>query len=143
MASSDLDRFLGPQADTFDDAMAEIEAGHKTSHWMWWVFPQLASLGSSDRAKYYGLRDVADARAYLAHPVLGPRLLEATRAMLAHAGADPIEILGAIDARKLRSMATLFAAVPGAPSEFAQVLAVFYDDRPCERTREALSHPPL
>ena len=123
---SDLERFLLPQEDTFDTALAELRAGRKASHWMWWIFPQLAALGRSGTAKAYGLENLAEAEAYLAHPVLGPRLVEAMRAMLGNRGKNPEAVLGAVDAMKLRSCATLFARVPGADPVFSEVLAAFY-----------------
>ena len=122
----DLDRFLAPQEQTFAAALSELRRGRKESHWMWWIFPQLAALGRSGTAKAYGIADLAEAKAYLAHPVLGPRLLEAARAMLAHRGRDPAAVLGGVDALKLRSCATLFAAVPGADPVFREVLEAFY-----------------
>ncbi len=134
----DLSRFLAPQEQTFATAMAELARGRKESHWMWWIFPQLAALGRSPTAKAYGIADLEEARAYLAHPILGPRLVEAARAMLAHEGQPPEFILGGIDARKLRSCATLFAAVPGAPPEFEALLDAFHDGEPDPATRAEL-----
>jgi uncharacterized protein (DUF1810 family) len=120
---ADLSRFYPPQDETYADALEEIRGGRKTSHWMWWIFPQLASLGVSDRSRFYGLSGLAEARAYLADPVLAPRLVEAAQAMLAHADEDAADILGEVDAKKLRSSATLFAAVEGAPPEMQALLA--------------------
>ena len=101
----DLSRFVDAQRDTYDRALAEIRAGRKTSHWMWFVFPQLAGLGRSSTAQHYAIRDVEEAREYLAHPVLGPRLREAAEAVQ----ADPVRVFGELDAMKLRSSLTLFA----------------------------------
>ncbi|TNC48760.1 DUF1810 domain-containing protein [Rubellimicrobium rubrum] len=134
----DLSRFLAPQEQTYDTALAELRRGRKDSHWMWWIFPQLASLGRSSTAKAYGLADLEEARAYLAHPVLGPRLVEAARAMLGHKGQPPEAVLGGIDATKLRSCATLFAAVPDAPPEFSALLDAFYDGEPDPLTQGSL-----
>jgi uncharacterized protein (DUF1810 family) len=108
---SDLQRFVDAQdaGDTFDTALAELRAGRKRSHWMWFVFPQLAGLGRSEMAQRYAVRDLAEARAYLAHPVLGPRLLECARALTALDTTDPVAVFGGIDAQKLRSSMTLFA----------------------------------
>jgi uncharacterized protein (DUF1810 family) len=97
---------------------------------MWWVFPQLASLGRSPTAKHYGLAGPEEAAAYLAHPVLGPRLVEAARAMLLNRGRAAEAVLGEVDALKLRSSATLFASVPGAPPEFRALLDAFFEGRP-------------
>ena len=135
---AELERFVAAQEGTYATALAELKRGRKESHWMWWIFPQLASLGRSGTAKAYGIADLGEAEAYLAHPVLGPRLLEAVRAMLAHEGTDPARVLGGIDAVKLRSCATLFAAVPGAPSEFQVLLDAFYEGEADPRTEELL-----
>jgi len=110
--SFDPDRFVQAQAPVWDRVRAELAAGRKESHWMWFVFPQLAALGRSATAKHFGLDDLQAARAYLAHPVLGPRLIEAARLMLRHQGQPPEAVLGGIDAMKLRSSMTLFARVP-------------------------------
>ncbi|MBP1806390.1 DUF1810 domain-containing protein [Rubellimicrobium aerolatum] len=135
----DLDRFLTAQENTHPAAMAELRRGRKRSHWMWWTFPQLASLGRSPTAKAYGLRDLEEARAYLAHPVLGARLVDAARLMLAHRGTPADAVLGGIDAIKLRSCATLFAAVPGAPPEFRDLLDAFHDGEPDPLTTAELA----
>lgn len=134
----DLERFVTAQERTYDAALAELRRGRKESHWMWWVFPQLASLGRSGTAKAYGIADLAEAESLLAHPVLGPRLVEAARAMLMHRGRAPEAVLGGIDALKLRSCATLFAAVPGAPPEFREVLEAFYGGEADPLTEAAL-----
>ncbi|PSK88294.1 uncharacterized protein (DUF1810 family) [Limimaricola soesokkakensis] len=128
-----LDRFVEAQRDSFATALSEIEAGQKRSHWMWYIWPQLRGLGHSQMAQHYGIADAAEARAYLAHPTLGPRLVEISRAMLAHRGRAPEDILGGIDALKLRSSATLFAAQPGADPVFGEILEAFYDG-PDDRT---------
>ena len=110
----DLERFVAAQDGVIDRALAELVAGAKTSHWMWFVFPQIAGLGHSEMARRYAIADLAEARAYLAHPVLGPRLAAATEAMLGWAGRRSAEtMLGGIDAIKLRSSMTLFEAAAG------------------------------
>lgn len=123
-----LERFVEAQAPIYAQALAELRAGGKRSHWMWFVFPQIAGLGQSPAARFYAIADLAEARAYLAHPLLGPRLIECAEAMLAHAGTPAEAILGGIDAIKLRSSMTLFeAAARGeARSRFAAVLDAFY-----------------
>jgi uncharacterized protein (DUF1810 family) len=126
MTEFDLDRFVAAQAEIYAQALAELEAGRKQSHWMWFVFPQLAGLGRSPTAIYFGLGSAAEARAYLAHPVLGPRLLACTRAMLTHRGTRAEAILGAVDALKLKSSMTLFERVADDPAPFAAMLAAFY-----------------
>ncbi|HYF16929.1 MAG TPA: DUF1810 domain-containing protein [Ramlibacter sp.] len=124
-AAHDLQPFLDAQSAVWTEVLDELRAGRKRSHWMWFVFPQLAVLGRSSMAKFYGLADAEEARAYLAHPVLGPRLLECCRLLLAVPDRSAAEILGAVDALKLRSCLTLFAHVaPGEPL-FREVLARF------------------
>ena len=110
-ATPDLSRFVRAQDDggTYATALGELRAGSKRSHWMWFVFPQVAGLGSSPMAREYAISGVDEARAYLAHPVLGPRLLECAQALLDLGGSDPQAVLGGIDAVKLRSSMTLFA----------------------------------
>ena len=102
----DLARFRDAQAPVYATALAELAAGAKRSHWMWFVFPQLRALGRSATAQRYGIADLAEARAYLADPVLGPRLTQCAEALRAHAGTPPEAILGPVDALKLRSSAT-------------------------------------
>jgi uncharacterized protein (DUF1810 family) len=121
-----LDRFLTAQEGVYPAALAELRAGRKTSHWMWFVFPQIAGLGQSAMARRYAILDRAEARAYLAHTVLGARLGECAEAMLGWAGRRSAEaILGGIDAIKLRSSATLFEATGGGAA-FADLLDAFY-----------------
>ena len=120
-----LDRFVQAQAGgVYEQALAELHAGRKQSHWMWFIFPQHRDLGRSSTAKFYGLRGVDEARAYAAHPVLGERLLACCRAILPQLAANrPEDILGPVDALKLKSSMRIFAeAVPDEPL-FAQVLA--------------------
>ena len=126
----DLERFVSAQDGVFDGALAELRAGRKTGHWIWFVFPQVAGLGRSEMSRIYSIGSLAEARAYLAHPVLGPRLREAAAAVLATHGRSADEILGSIDAVKLRSSMTLFLrAAPDEPA-FRAVLDRFYDGRP-------------
>lgn len=130
-----VDRFLAPQEATHAQALRELTEGRKVTHWIWWEMPQLASLGRSPRAVEYGLSGLDEAAEYLAHPVLRARLVELCEALLRHRGRDVEAILGPVDAMKLRSMATLFAAVPGAPPVFREVLDAFHDGAPCPLTR--------
>lgn len=104
-----LERFVMAQSDTFDIAMAELQAGLKQSHWMWFIFPQLLGLGLSQTAREYGVTGLHEARAYLVHPVLGPRLNQATRAVLATHGLSLRQIFGTPDDLKFHSSMTLFA----------------------------------
>jgi uncharacterized protein (DUF1810 family) len=127
MAGFDLDRFVAAQADIYDQALAELRAGRKQSHWMWFVFPQIAGLGRSPTAIFYAIASAAEARAYLAHPLLGTRIVECTQAVLAHRGASAEAIFGGIDAMKLGSSMTLFEEVADDPAPFAAVLDDFFD----------------
>jgi uncharacterized protein (DUF1810 family) len=129
-----LERFVAAQDPVWPQVMAELRAGRKRSHWMWFVFPQIAGLGSSPTAVRYALASVEEAQEYLGHPVLGPRLVEATRAMLGHAGEDAEAVLGAIDAMKLRSSMTLFAAAAPEQPVFEEALAAFFDGEPDARS---------
>ena len=122
----DLQRFVDAQSGTYDRALAELRAGRKTGHWMWFVFPQVAGLGRSATARRYAIADLAEARAHLAHPVLGPRLVECARALTELPGSDPVAVLGPVDAVKLRSSMTLFAhAAPDEPV-FRAVLEQYF-----------------
>ncbi len=129
----DLDRFVAAQAGTYAQALAELRRGRKTGHWMWFVFPQIAGLGRSDTARFYAIRDLAEARAYLAHPVLGPRLIEATRTLVAAPG-DANAILGDVDAMKLRSAMTLFAAAAEDDTPFIRAHDRFFGGKRDDRT---------
>ncbi|KZY42649.1 calpastatin [Roseovarius sp. HI0049] len=133
-----LERFTDAQERVWPVPLEEIRRGRKDSHWMWFVFPQLKGLGRSATALHYGIADRPEAEAYLADPVLGPRLVEISRAMLSHADTAPETILGPVDALKLRSSATLFEAVGGDPV-FAQMIEAFFDGQRCEKTLDLLS----
>jgi uncharacterized protein (DUF1810 family) len=123
----DLDRFVDAQADVYESALAELRRGRKTSHWMWFVFPQIAGLGLSPMSQRFGIASLDEAREYLSHPVLGPRLRECAAAVLAVAGRSAEDIFGSIDARKLRSSMTLFhRAAPDEPV-FRDLLARYFD----------------
>ena len=162
-----LARFVEAQARNFADALAELEAGAKRSHWMWYVFPQLAGLGLSPTAEFYGIGSRDEARAYLAHPLLGPRLDATTRAVLSHPGRSLQAIFGSPDDMKFRSSMTLFADAANAadgpassplpPGEgnhaqhggegspagkFATALATFCAGTPCPRTLALLAEAP-
>lgn len=120
-----LERFVRTQEGTYDRALAELRAGRKESHWMWFVFPQLAGLGRSETARFYAIEGLEEARAYLAHPVLGPRLHEATAAVTAASGSAEA-VLGPVDAVKLRSSMTLFEAAAAHPTPFRAALDRFF-----------------
>lgn len=134
---SDLGRFHAAQEGAFERALAELKAGRKKTHWMWFVFPQLRGLGSSCMARKYGIADLDEARDYLADAELTARLQACGEALLAHRGKPVEEILGNIDALKLRSSATLFREAGGAPV-FRDLLDAFSGGRDCGRTMEML-----
>jgi uncharacterized protein (DUF1810 family) len=135
----DLARFLREQVGMHDAAVRELRAGRKTGHWIWYEFPQLAGLGRSPMSIRYAISGLDEARAYLSHPVLGPRLVECSEALLVHCDRDAVDILGSIDAVKVRSSMTLFhRADPEAPA-FSRVLDVFYGGVPDPRTDELLA----
>ncbi|WP_306207951.1 DUF1810 domain-containing protein [Actinoplanes sp. RD1] len=133
---SDLSRFHEAQQDVYDRALDELRAGRKRTHWMWFVFPQIAGLGFSATAQRYAIRDLAEARDYLADPVLGPRLAECARALLGVSGRTAHDILGTPDDLKLRSSMTLFAAAADDPALFESVLERYYDGEPDSATLE-------
>ena len=136
----DLTRFTTAQDHdaTYERALAELRAGRKSTHWMWFVFPQLAGLGSSAAARRFAISGLDEARAYLAHPVLGPRLREAARALLGVEGRSATQILGRPDDLKLRSSMTLFARAADDPEVFEAVLDRYYDG-PDPRTLQLLA----
>lgn len=136
---SSLDRFLPAQEVAYDVALVELRRGRKQSHWMWFIFPQLRGLGQSRMSWFYGIADEAEARAYLAHAELGPRLIACSEAVLAHADVAADEIVAPVDAMKLRSSATLFAAVSDRRSVFHRVIDAFFDGQPCRATLDRLA----
>jgi uncharacterized protein (DUF1810 family) len=130
----DLERFVAAQRLTYDDVVRELRVGRKTGHWIWFIFPQIAGLGRSEMSRFYALASLDEARAYLAHPVLGPRLRECAGLLLATTGPTAVGILGSIDAMKVRSSMTLFhRAAPDDPA-FGEVLDRFYDGVPDKET---------
>ncbi|WP_116132781.1 DUF1810 domain-containing protein [Tropicimonas sp. IMCC34043] len=137
---TDLERFVEAQQEIWAEAMEEIDAGLKHGHWMWFVYPQLRGLGYSHRAQYFGLADADEARRYLRHPQLGPRLVDAMERLMTHRAIPPERILGDVDAAKLQSCATLFEAVATDPRPFAAVLEAFFDGDRCARTLAMLEN---
>ena len=121
-----LDRFLDAQRGDYAAALAEVRRGRKTSHWMWYIFPQIAGLGQSSTARYYSIRDLEEAREYYAHPVLGQRLREISGVLLELRGSDPVAVFGGIDSMKLKSSMTLFAVAAPDDPIFQQVLDKYY-----------------
>jgi uncharacterized protein (DUF1810 family) len=122
----DLTRFVEAQQHDYRQALDELCAGAKRSHWIWYVFPQLRGLGRSEMAEHYGISGLDEARAYLAHPLLGPRLEDCARALLSHRGRPVRQIMGSPDDLKLRSSMTLFHAAAPTQPLFAEVLQAFY-----------------
>jgi uncharacterized protein (DUF1810 family) len=133
-----LQRFLDAQATDYQQALAEIKAGRKRSHWMWYIFPQIQGLGFSSISQRYAIQDAREAAAYLQHPVLGARLVEISQALLGLAGSNATSIMGSPDDLKLRSSMTLFGAVPGASPVFQQVLDKFFGGAPDGKTLQLL-----
>ena len=138
--SYDLERFVTAQNShqMYEHALAELRAGHKTSHWMWFVFPQIAGLGRSAMARTYAIANLAEAGAYLAHPVLGLRLVTAAESVLTHRNRTADQILGEVDALKLRSSMTLFAHADAGQTVFRSVLDAFFDGEEDPATLERL-----
>lgn len=134
----DLQRFVDAQKRNYDDALAELRAGRKTSHWMWYVFPQIAGLGFSAMAQTYAIGSLTEAKAYLAHPVLGPRLRDCVAAACAVTGRSAHEIFGSPDDVKFRSSLTLFAEAAPEEPLFRQALAAYFAGEEDPRTLEAL-----
>ena len=133
-----LSRFTEAQADAYETAIAELRAGEKRSHWMWYVFPQVAGLGSSAMAKRYAIQSRDEAVAYLAHPILGRRLLECAEALLGVSGRSAEQIMGYPDCLKLQSSMTLFAEISPSDSVFERVLREYYTGVTEQRTVEFL-----
>jgi uncharacterized protein (DUF1810 family) len=139
----DLERFVTAQdgGGTYDAAVSELRAGRKTSHWMWFVFPQIAGLGMSSTSQRYAIRSREEARAYAAHPVLGTRLEECVRILTGLSGRSARQIFGPIDAMKLRSSMTLFARAAPENPLFREVLERYFGGVPDEATDRLLARP--
>ena len=134
-----LTRFVQAQEADYDQALTEIRAGGKRSHWMWYVFPQFVGLGSSPTSRNYAIKSREEAKAYLAHPILGPRLIECAEAALQIEGHSAVQIFGSPDDMKLRSSATLFAAVSSGGSVFHRLIDKYFDGKQDVRTLELIS----
>ena len=133
-----VERFVERQKEYHEIALNELKKGRKRSHWMWFIFPQLRGLGQSEMSVFYGIKDVEEAKEYLAHPILGARLIEISTALLAHKDKSPSAIMGDINAVKLRSSMTLFASISEENSVFHQALNAFYKGKTCAKTLELL-----
>jgi uncharacterized protein (DUF1810 family) len=136
----DLSRFVTAQDDhaTYQQALDELRDGRKRSHWMWFVFPQTAGLGHSGTARHFAIAGRDEAAAYLGHPVLGPRLRECASVLTSLPGTDAVAVLGPVDAMKLRSSMTLFAAAAPDETVFREVLEKYFDGEPDQRTLDQL-----
>ena len=132
--AADLSRFLKAQEHDYEQALSEIRSGRKRSHWMWYIFPQIQGLGFSSTAQYYAIRDLQEAKDYLAHPILGARLKEISSALLDLEGLSASEIFGYPDDLKLRSSMTLFRMADLDEPIFLEVLEKYYDGEPDFRT---------
>lgn len=134
----DLSRFINAQRQSYQTALEEIRRGRKTSHWMWYIFPQIDGLGMSPTSQYYAIGGLGEAAAYLDDPVLGPRLAEISRALLELDGSDASDVFGWPDDMKLRSSMTLFSLVDGADPVFKKVLDKYFDGEPDDMTLRIL-----
>ena len=137
----DLQRFVQAQTTDYDRALSEIKRGRKSSHWMWYIFPQIDGLGFSPTSRHYSIKSTEEAMAYLAHPVLGPRLKACAEAALGVEGRSAHEVFGSPDDRKLRSSATLFAYVSPAGSVFHRILDKFFKGKHDRKTLELIGVP--
>lgn len=145
MPSSDpfgLNRFLEAQRASYEGALGELRAGLKQTHWSWYILPQVLGLGSSAMSTRYAIRSLAEAKAYLGHPVLGARLRECVSAMNAHAGSSAEQILGEVDARKFHSCLTLFAQADSSDPVFGKALHRYFAGRQDEKTLRILASQP-
>jgi uncharacterized protein (DUF1810 family) len=138
----DLKRFVQAQEDDYERALSEVKSGRKRSHWMWYVFPQIEGLGFSTTSRRYSIKSIGEAKAYLSHPVLGPRLMECAEAVLDVEGRSAYEILGSPDDMKLRSCATLFACVAPAGSVFERLLDKYFQGERDQKTLRLLGGVP-
>jgi uncharacterized protein (DUF1810 family) len=131
-----LERFVDAQNHngTYEMAVSELRAGRKMTHWMWFIFPQVKGLGRTPMSREFAISSLAEAQAYLRHPVLGPRLLECARSILGIAGKSATEVMGTIDAMKLRSSMTLFMSAKPEEAVFREVLAKYFDGSPDQET---------
>ena len=135
----DLDRFVKAQEPIYDEALAELRAGSKRTHWSWFILPQMRGLGFSSMSVRYAIGSLDEAKAYLAHPILGPRLRECVSAMNSHKGLTASQILGSTDAQKLRSCITLFIEASEHEPIFTAALAKYFGGAPDQRTLSLLA----
>ena len=138
-STDSLDRFIKAQNESYDEIIRELKNGEKVTHWMWYVFPQIAGLGQSAIAKFYAIQDPSEAQAYLDHPILGKRLLECTKIVLALKGKAALDIFGGVDAMKFRSSMTLFMFIAGSDSIYQDAIEKYFDGEPDQRSLDILS----
>jgi uncharacterized protein (DUF1810 family) len=136
--SFDLNRFVEAQSGGYEQVLTELRRGRKRGHWIWYILPQMRGLGLSSMSSRYGIRSLDEAKAYVAHPVLGPRLRDCVEAVGTHKGLSATQVFGSLDAMKFRSCLTLFAEAEGPDSVFARALGQFFDDQRDPRTLELL-----
>lgn len=134
-----LNRFLEAQSTSFEAALTEIRNGRKRSHWMWYIFPQIAGLGFSETSKFYAIKNTAEAASYLHHPILGKRLVEISEALLYLEGKTANQIFGSPDDMKLKSSMTLFGALPDTNPVFHQVLDKYFDGTKDQKTLQLIA----
>jgi len=127
------------QEESYEEIVQELKNGEKVTHWMWYIFPQIAGVGYSSTAKFFAIQDREEAQAYLDHPILGVRLLECTKIVMAHQGKNAVEIFGAVDATKFRSSMTLFMALPGGDWVFQEAIEKYFGGEPDPKTLDILS----
>lgn len=135
----DLERFVKAQEADYQQALAELRAGRKRTHWIWYILPQVHGLGTSAMSRRYAIGSLAEARAYLEHPILGARLRECVAAVNAHEGISAVEIFGSVDAAKFRSCCTLFTEVAGTETVFAEALNKYFAGKPDPATLSTLA----
>jgi uncharacterized protein (DUF1810 family) len=135
----DLQRFVAAQEASYQQALAELRAGRKRTHWIWYILPQVQGLGSSAMSRRYAISSLAEARAYLEHPILGARLRECVAAVNALSGVSAVEVFGTVDAAKFRSCCTIFAEVAGAETVFAEALNKYFAGKPDPATLSILA----
>ena len=138
----DLSRFLQAQEENYVQALSEVRAGRKLSHWMWYIFPQFDGLGFSSTSRRYAIKSIAEAEAYLQHPILGPRLMECCEAVVGVNGKSAYDIFGSPDDMKLRSCVTLFARASDPGSVFERLLGKYFEGVPDQRTLQLVEVAP-
>ena len=138
----DLERFVKAQEHSYSAALDEVTNGRKQSHWVWFILPQLRGLGFSERAHKFGISGMAEAKAYMAHPLLGPRLVEVVEAMLQHKGSSAEDVLGDTDARKFQSCLTLFSLAAPQVACFNEALQQFFSSERDAATLKLLAQQP-